>query len=141
MKILDFEKKGNVIRLYLGKQETNNYWGDDWDDAPYEHNSGIVNPKYVTNVIDLYIDYDYSVVEPADDFTYSGNTPFSKEDFKNRKCPILVLGEYKWDFLYSIESLNKNNITIYMNDPIKEIIKKLEAKNCLIKEVYKDWKE
>ena len=38
--IIDFERKGNVVRFYLGKN--GEQWGDDWDDAPYEHNAGKV---------------------------------------------------------------------------------------------------
>ena len=34
--IIDFERKGNLIRLYLGKN--GKQWGDDWVDFPYEHN-------------------------------------------------------------------------------------------------------
>ena len=44
MKILDFELKGNVIKFYLGN--CNDWWGDDWDDRPYEHNAGKVYDQY-----------------------------------------------------------------------------------------------
>ena len=29
MKIGDFDRKGNVIRFYLVKDDCNDYWGDD----------------------------------------------------------------------------------------------------------------
>ena len=32
--VIDFETRGNVIRLYYGNDP--DYWGDDWDDKPYE---------------------------------------------------------------------------------------------------------
>ena len=47
MKIIDFDKKGNVVRFYLGEDVCNDYWGDDWNDAPYEHNAGTVYNRYV----------------------------------------------------------------------------------------------
>ena len=43
MKIIDFDKKGNVVRFYLGPTNKNDYWGDDWSDKPYEENAGSVS--------------------------------------------------------------------------------------------------
>lgn len=40
MQIIDMEKKGNVVRFYLG--ENGKQWGDDWNDAPYDCNAGTV---------------------------------------------------------------------------------------------------
>ena len=36
MKIIDWDRKGNVLRLYLGEDRLEDWWGDDWDDRPYE---------------------------------------------------------------------------------------------------------
>ena len=47
MKIIDFDKKGNVVRFYLGKDDLNDYWGDDWNDVPYEHNAGTVYDEFI----------------------------------------------------------------------------------------------
>ena len=30
MKIIDFEKKGNVVRFYVGSDNLENYYGDDF---------------------------------------------------------------------------------------------------------------
>ena len=69
-KIIDFEVKGNVVRFYLGNKTdewgwtnknykdrngntpdwlkpNDTYYGDDWDDVPYEHNAGLVYDKFV----------------------------------------------------------------------------------------------
>ena len=47
-KIIDFERKGNIVRFYLGDvNNSNGYYGDDWDDVPYEHNAGKVYEQYV----------------------------------------------------------------------------------------------
>lgn len=89
MFLIDFEKKGNVIRLYFG--EDDQYWGDDWDDAPYEHNAGQVYDEFVKCHIDYAFPFNYFVTEPADDYNYRGNSPYSKEDMKNHKCPCLIV--------------------------------------------------
>lgn len=90
-KIIDFEKKGNVVRFYLGDINCKNYWGDDWDDRPYEHNAGTVYSEFVTGYIDVAFPYDCDVLEPADDWRYNGNSPFCKEDFKKRYAPCIVV--------------------------------------------------
>lgn len=39
MKIIDFERKGNLVRFYLGDDDLVEWYGDDWNDTPYEHNA------------------------------------------------------------------------------------------------------
>ena len=90
LKIIDWEKKGNLIRLYLGDKNNNDYWGDDWDDAPYEHNAEQVYEEFIKGHIDVLFPFDYIVTEPAEDYHYHNNTPFSKEKFKNREAPFIV---------------------------------------------------
>lgn len=112
MEIIDFERKGNVVRFYLGEKTeewgwtnpdykdytgktpdwlkpSNNYYGDDWDDVPYEHNAGRVYPEFVKGYKDIVIDFDDVVLEPFD-LGYS----ISKEDMANRQpdvpCIIVV---------------------------------------------------
>ena len=46
LKIIDFEKKGNVVRFYYGKDSLKEWYGDDWDDRPYEHNAGEVYHRF-----------------------------------------------------------------------------------------------
>ena len=46
MQIIDFEKKGNVGRFYLG-DATKPYWGDDWYDRPYNTNASRVYDKFI----------------------------------------------------------------------------------------------
>jgi hypothetical protein len=80
LELIDFEKKGNVIRLYLGKN--GNQYGDDWNDIPYEHNAGVVHDRFVNAYADIVIPFDYKTVEPFDDYI---NSPYSKDDMVNRK--------------------------------------------------------
>lgn len=90
MKVIDFKKKGNLVRFLLGSDDCNDYWGDDWDDAPYEHNAGPVYDEYAEGHIDLVFPFDYNVREPKDDWRNRGNSGYSKEDMKNRLVPCIV---------------------------------------------------
>ena len=87
MKIIDFERKGNVVRFYLGNDDCENYWGDDWNDAPYEHNAGSVSERFVVGVRDLYFPFDWLVLEPCSGAFNSG---YTKEDMKKRIVPCII---------------------------------------------------
>lgn len=103
MQIIDIEKKGNVVRFYLG--ENGKQWGDDWDDAPYEHNAGSVYEEYVKATKDISFPFDDLVLEPCDGVS---NSCYSKQDMIKRKVPCLIVvpGElYKEDF-FIYESFN-----------------------------------
>ena len=120
MKIIDFEPKGNAIRFYLGDDECNDYWGDDWNDRPYEHNAGIVYDRFIKSTADVFVDLDLAVLVPEDDWNYGGNSPFSKEDFKNRIAPCVVIAEYTgWDETYSKAALQEDVKKFYFNDTLE----------------------
>ena len=57
-KIIDFQRKGNVVRFFIGPEECNDYWGDDWNDAPYDCNAGEVYDSYVTGHVDVVFSFD-----------------------------------------------------------------------------------
>ncbi len=126
MKIIDFEKKGNVVRFYLGEQTENwgwtrpdytingktpdwlkpcnTYYGDDWDDTPYEHNAGTVYSEFIKGHRDIAFDFDDLVLEPCDG---EWNSPWCKDDMRNRKVPCIIVVpklavEHSWntDFKY-----------------------------------------
>ena len=85
MKIIDFKKKGNVVRFYLGEETpdwgwtrsdytrngttpdwlkpSDRYYGDDWDDRPYEHNAGQVYEEFIKGYKDVAFDFDDLVLE------------------------------------------------------------------------------
>ena len=99
MKIIDFEKKGNVVRFYLGTDDCHNYWGDDWNDAPYDCNAGTVYHEFVASVKDIAFPFDDLVLEPCDG---AFNCGYTKEDMKNRTVPCIVvvpkeLAETTWN--------------------------------------------
>lgn len=105
MKVIDFVLYGNTFRLYLGADDCNDYWGDDWDNVPYEHNAGLVYTRYIQGYVEFAFPLKYSVREAC--YGYS-NSPFSKEDMKNRKEPCLTIS-------------TEPEIKIYFGDNIDEI--------------------
>lgn len=88
MKIIDFNKKGNVVRFYLGDDLDTEYHGDDWDDSPYEHNAGTAYSKYIKGHVDIAFPYDYTVLEPCDG---ECNSRWNKNDMKNRRVPCIII--------------------------------------------------
>lgn len=126
MKIIDIKEYGHLIKLFLGKDDLIDYWGDDWDDTPYEHNAEEVYERFVEKTIEIPISTEFAIASPENDYTYIGNSPFSKEDFKNG-VPFLVIGkESSFDFLYSNEVNKNENITISFNEKIEDVLEKLK---------------
>ena len=83
--IIDCEKKGNVVRFYLGNNP--DYHGDDWDDYPYEENCSKVYDKYILGYKDVIFPFEYSVLEPVDDYR---STNYCRNHFKQGIVPCLV---------------------------------------------------
>lgn len=98
MKIIDFETHGNVVRFYLGADDLQDWYGDDWDDVPYEHNAGTVYNGFVTEKVDIAFNFDYGVLEPQDDWRNNGNSDWCKNDMKERKVPCLIIVPQKLYF-------------------------------------------
>ena len=87
MKIIDFKKKGNVVRFYLGKDDDEDYRGDDWDDIPYEHNAGKVYQEHIVGYRDIAFPFEAAVLEPKDP---ENNSRWCKDDMKARKVPCII---------------------------------------------------
>lgn len=104
--IIDFEKKGNVIRFYLGKN--GEQWGDDWNDIPYEHNAGKVYDEYIKGHCDIAVDFSWDVQEPANLFS---NSPYSKLLMRDKNVNALYIRKDKKEYL------------IYFGDKIEDILK------------------
>lgn len=88
MKIIDFHKKGNVVRFFLGEDDLKEWWGDDWDDCPYEHNAGEVYDEYISGYTDIAFNFDDCVLEPCDG---AWNSEYSKEDMVKRHVPCIIV--------------------------------------------------
>lgn len=96
--IIDCEKKGNVVRFYLGNDPE--YHGDDWNDYSYENNCGLVYDEYILGYKDIAFPFDYSVLEPADG-AYS-ESKYSREEFKKGLVPCIVaINNKDFDGVYS----------------------------------------
>lgn len=112
MKIIDWTKKGNSIRFYLGADDCTDYWGDDWNDTPYDCNAGEVYEEFVTGYRDVAFSTAFTVLEPADDWQYT-NVPYCKDDLKERKVPCIIVvydDDYgTYDNCYS-DALNSNKV-------------------------------
>ena len=92
--IIDFECKGNVVRFYIGDTKQK-YWGDDWDDRPYEDNAGKVYDQFIDHAIDIAFPFDVGVFEP--------NTGrYTKQDMINKKvpCVIIVPADKRPNYIY-----------------------------------------
>ena len=130
MKIIGWKKKGNLVRFALGEDWLEEWWGDDYSDRPYEHNaSDFPYDEYISEYIDIVFYWNVSVQEAADDWHYEGNSPFSMQDFIERKAPILVLAkqenDWEWPDNYSrlVCSDNTDKLyKIYMGDDIKTVM-------------------
>lgn len=111
MNIIDFSKKGNVVRFYLGEKTegwgwtnkdykdssgetpdwlkpSETYYGDDWDDTPYECNAGSVYDEFVKGHKDIAFPFDDLVLEPCEG---EYNSPYCKDDFAAKKVPCIIV--------------------------------------------------
>lgn len=88
MKTIDFELKGNVARIFLGKDDLERWWGDDWNDTPYEHNAGEVYDQFVAGHVDVAFPFDALVLEPSDGEI---NSRWCKDDMRDGKVPMFAV--------------------------------------------------
>lgn len=89
MKIIDFERKGNVVRFYLGEDSLEEWWGDDWNDCPYDCNASTVYDRFVSGHKDMAFPFDSAVLEPADGSQF--NCHFCKDDMVARRTPCVIV--------------------------------------------------
>lgn len=88
MKIIDFKKKGNVVRFFLGADDLINWYGDDWNDTPYEYNAEEVYDQFVKGYRDVVFPFDDLVIEPCEGTT---NSEWCKDDMKERRVPCIIV--------------------------------------------------
>ena len=51
LKIIDFERKGNLVRFYLGSDSVEDYSGEGWERVPYSQ-AETVDAKYIAGIAD-----------------------------------------------------------------------------------------
>jgi len=118
MKIIDWERKGNLIRFILGNEDLKDWWGDDWNDVPYQHNAGRVYDKFISGYKVIVVPWEYNVYEPKDFGQYS------KNDMKSRNIPMLIITkEYLWDAYQKLLKKKEDLILIYMGDDPSKLSK------------------
>lgn len=120
MKIIDAELKGNLVRFYLGKDDLKKWWGDDWDDRPYEHNCSPVYDKYVSCTLDIAFPYDKWVSEPCKGVT---NSSYAREDFMNGIVPLVVVCDEKdaWGDDFTSVVRAQSAIAFFMGDKVEKL--------------------
>lgn len=122
MKIIDFDKKGNVVRFYLGNDKCEDYWGDDWDDR---NATDKVYHEYIKGWVDIAFPLDYAVMDAINDWSWTGDSPFTKESLKNKKSPCIIAcrinPEECFGDSFPEHALNANAIKFYFNDPVEKI--------------------
>ena len=119
MKIIDFDKKGNVVRFFLGRDDLTEWHGDDWCDTPYEHNAGPVYDNYISGYVDIAFDYECLVLEPQDDWYNQGNSRWCKKDMVERRIPCVIIvppSEKTFDDDFGSYVGNANVIRCYFGD-------------------------
>lgn len=159
LEIIDIARKGHLVRFYLGKKEgewgytnpnykdykgktpdwlepSDIYYGDDWDDVPYEHNAGTVYDWFVKGYIDIAIGWECRIIEPCDGVI---NSQYSKESFVDRKVPALIIlpkdfkipssyyetdkeGKYKNEFSFFNELENDKIVKLYYGDSVEKLL-------------------
>lgn len=123
MKIIDFIKKGNAVRFILGDDNCTDYWGDDWNDAPYEHNAGSVYGEYIKGYRDVFFPVDWTVLEPSEDWCNGGNSNYCKEDFKMGYAPCIIAAAPSsdcWtDDRFGVVVARKDIIRFYFEDEME----------------------
>jgi len=128
MKIIDWQCKGNLIKFYLGKDDLETWYGDDWNDVPYEHNAGVVYDRFISDTTFLFVPWCYAIIEPS----YFGSSFYCKDDFSGvgrARYPhifMIILREKEHNY-YDWSSLVKSHkgIRIKMGDKVEDIKKKI----------------
>jgi hypothetical protein len=95
---------------YFTTQELGKQWGDDWNDAPYEHNAG---PPYTGDGWEIRkVAIDAELSTPRDGYT---NSPFSVEQING--------GAIAW--LYAPSWADNPNINIHAGTTLPEFRKQI----------------
>lgn len=128
LKVIDFYNYGHVVRFYLGDKDLKGFYGDDWNDTPYEHNAGTVYDKFVKGYVDIAWSPDYYVCEPCEGYC---NSPYCKDDFVDRKAPVIITkkksdNDWSWDISKFDDMLKDENIDakIYIGDLLCDVVNK-----------------
>ena len=121
----DFELNEKELMAYFTLASMDEQWGDDWDDAPYEHNAG-------TPYDDIWVDdvrteieilqvpfavksYNFSL---PNDFAYGGNSPFAVTDINH--------GAVAWIYDAVSRKAKSKYVAIQGGDDLETFVEKLD---------------
>lgn len=91
LKIIDYDKKGNVVKFYFAPNNLKDWNGDDWNDAPYDCNAGTVYDRFISGEYEIAVPYDWAVLEPSDGCWGNRDCRFCKDDMKARSVPCIII--------------------------------------------------
>lgn len=89
MFIVDCEKKGNLVRFYLGNDP--DYCGNGWSKYPYEDNAELVRSEYILGYRDIIFPFESFVLEPSD--KYGSGSHYCRNDFKKGIVPCIIAAD------------------------------------------------
>lgn len=131
--LVDVDSCGNNVCLYFGTdKQCKESWGDDWNDIPAEHNAGSVYSEYVDHSVAYDVDTKYAVADPMSGYFWT-NSPYSRQDYKRRKVPALVVCEeeaFSIDYVSmakDIEASEGCGFAIYLGDDEEKVRSRFAA--------------
>jgi hypothetical protein len=65
-KLLYVETCASLVRFYIGNKATTNYYGDDWNDAPFDCNASPVYNEFISYTVVYKLPENYTVLELSD---------------------------------------------------------------------------
>lgn len=127
MKIIDFERRGNLVRFYLGNDDDEGFWGEDWDERPYDKQlNNKVYESHIAGHRDIVFPFSAIVCEPCDGHTVSRR---SKRDMKGRRCACVAVmfeemfddDEYTWlyDNDFDMIASDERSLKFYFGDAME----------------------
>ena len=121
-----FEVGNYFVRIFLTDKDE--YWGDDWNDAPYECNCGPVYSEYIRGYIDIAVPLGVRI-EEIKDIAYGQH--WSNQDIIDNKIPFCVIRAAEGYELVGLRQIPEKyksfkRCSLYFNDTLGDIINKLD---------------
>lgn len=120
--LIDASWNGNSLRLYFGGA-VEKIRGDDWNDTPYDVNSGQVYSEFVNCVIDALIPFNYRITDHAGELDYRINSALCRNDFKSGEIPLFWITDYTAD--------HRDDIIFRIGDMEKVVVDRLKTMNAM----------
>jgi hypothetical protein len=123
---IDPTGKQQCPRVFFTTGDITKEWGDDWNDAPWEHNAGspYCNQKSADYFVMRIENGDLTSIRTPDEYGHGGNSPYSVEMINKGFCPWLVVDIWKPDLREYEEHAN----LFPAGTTLKDFI--VRAKNC-----------